>query len=304
MKKIIFLALFVCTFASLSLQAMQSTTLHEAVRAGNLTQTKELIEQGADIHAIEDGHGRTPLHVAALNGFTDIVHYLVEQGATINALDKNGNTPLHLAAQYGLKNMVTILIEKGASLHAKNHVGNTPLHVAVTNGKHNGKHDNVRILVHFGANIVAKNEQKANPLYEALLLRQADIYAYLNNVNKYYSYRNIPTATTMNEKIIPQYLLLAALKNHPYHIIHFIENPQCDYLPHLRYCMRTMQLPEGKDDGGLRELMWRDWEHKKVLNKELLLKDCIVKNIIGFKVLAHYNLYNKTIKPDTHFNWK
>ena len=41
--------------------------------------------------------GRTPLHLAANEGFLDIVHTLIDAGANIGAIDYKGETPLQKA---------------------------------------------------------------------------------------------------------------------------------------------------------------------------------------------------------------
>jgi len=47
-----------------------------------------------------DENGNTMLHWAVINGHLDIVELLVEEGANINAVNWHGDTPLHLAAKY------------------------------------------------------------------------------------------------------------------------------------------------------------------------------------------------------------
>ena len=42
--------------------------------------------------------GNTPLHLAASNGYKEIVEALIRAGADKDHQDKFGNTPLHMAA--------------------------------------------------------------------------------------------------------------------------------------------------------------------------------------------------------------
>jgi hypothetical protein len=47
--------------------------------------------------SVADEEGRTPLHVAALNGHSSCVVLLLKKGQPVDASDKRGQTPLHLA---------------------------------------------------------------------------------------------------------------------------------------------------------------------------------------------------------------
>jgi len=62
---------------------------------------------------------RTPLHLASQNGNLDVVEYLVNQKADINA-QANGyspGTPLHLASQNGHLNIVEYLVNQNADIN-------------------------------------------------------------------------------------------------------------------------------------------------------------------------------------------
>jgi len=52
-------------------------------------------ESGADLEATERLNGHTPLLEAAVENHIDIVKYLLESGANINAKSIMGNTSLH-----------------------------------------------------------------------------------------------------------------------------------------------------------------------------------------------------------------
>ena len=64
---------------------------------GSLEDVKTLVARGANLNA-PDNDGYTPLHLAAMSGFTDKALFLIEQGADRHALTKGGSLPLHLAA--------------------------------------------------------------------------------------------------------------------------------------------------------------------------------------------------------------
>jgi ankyrin repeat protein len=55
---------------------------------------KLLLAAGASVNGAETTQGRTAMHGAALWGLTDVVKFLTEQGADLNATDRRGLTPL------------------------------------------------------------------------------------------------------------------------------------------------------------------------------------------------------------------
>lgn len=90
--------------------------LQRACKKGDLAEVKSLIERGADANESDFG-GFTCLHEAALAGHTDIVEYLIEQGANVNkqALEFGDfETPLMDAAENKHIDTVKILLKNGA----------------------------------------------------------------------------------------------------------------------------------------------------------------------------------------------
>jgi ankyrin repeat protein len=108
--------------------------LFDAVRNGNTSKARTLLNKGADINAKLKGRG-TLLHGAALNGQKDLVELLLSKGADVNAKDDEyGATPLHLAAYNGHKEVVRILLAKGVDINTKDKEGDTPLDNALASG--------------------------------------------------------------------------------------------------------------------------------------------------------------------------
>ena len=61
--------------------------LLKASRTGDLKKVKYLVENGADVNALDEW-GKTPLYMASYRGHLDIVKYLLENGADVNPLPK------------------------------------------------------------------------------------------------------------------------------------------------------------------------------------------------------------------------
>lgn len=93
----------------------------------------------------------------------ELVRWLVEQGADVNAPDQYKRTPLHAQAATWSGN-IALLLDLGADIHARDYQEDTPLHSAT--GAHRSK--SVRELVARGAAINAENAMGHTPLAKGL----------------------------------------------------------------------------------------------------------------------------------------
>mmetsp|Transcript_26417 Transcript_26417/g.72641 ORF Transcript_26417/g.72641 Transcript_26417/m.72641 type:complete len:449 (+) Transcript_26417:137-1483(+) len=73
--------------------------VHEFAASGDLESLKEAAEKDSRLLHWRDPNGWTPLHEAARSGQTEVVNYLVEKGADINAIDKGNTSPLRVAVE-------------------------------------------------------------------------------------------------------------------------------------------------------------------------------------------------------------
>ena len=105
----------------------QSHNLWEVVAAGDLSAIKNALDGGVDLNAQDPQFGSTPLSWAALMGHTEVVALLLEQGADVNAQNRDGATPLHSAAFLGRTETVKLLLEKGADPKLRNNTGSTAI---------------------------------------------------------------------------------------------------------------------------------------------------------------------------------
>ena len=72
----------------------------------------------------------TVLHYAAQAGCSQIVAFVLENGAKVDALDFEQVTPLMMACQKGHSQVVEMLIKHGAAINHQDIYGRTPLHMA------------------------------------------------------------------------------------------------------------------------------------------------------------------------------
>ncbi|KAL3723928.1 hypothetical protein ACJRO7_036007 [Eucalyptus globulus] len=64
-------------------------------------QLRRFVEQGGASLSTPDANGYYALQWAALNNFTDVVQYIIENGGRVNATDNLKQTALHWAAVRG-----------------------------------------------------------------------------------------------------------------------------------------------------------------------------------------------------------
>jgi len=82
----------------------------------------------------KDNFGSTPLYYASRNQAFDIVKFLVEHGADVNAKNRDGMTAtLALVALSFDENILWYLIDKGANIYAKNNNGSDILNLTIGN---------------------------------------------------------------------------------------------------------------------------------------------------------------------------
>eukprot|EP00499_Haloplacidia_sp_CaronLabIsolate_P006726 CAMPEP_0196770746 /NCGR_PEP_ID=MMETSP1104-20130614/1311_1 /TAXON_ID=33652 /ORGANISM="Cafeteria sp., Strain Caron Lab Isolate" /LENGTH=390 /DNA_ID=CAMNT_0042140861 /DNA_START=108 /DNA_END=1276 /DNA_ORIENTATION=+ len=112
-------------------QSETNAALFHAVEACDQEGVAELVSRGAQIDAVSEQSGRTPLYVACLYQHLSLVHTLLRLGASVDQHTHNSRrTAMHAAAELGWVEGVKALLDAGASPYAPDDSGTTPLHVA------------------------------------------------------------------------------------------------------------------------------------------------------------------------------
>lgn len=110
---------------------------------GHTTALRWMLQQGAEIAAISDNAmGATAVHLAICGGYFETLHFLLEQGAGVDAKDKQQCTPLLVAAQYGEIMCAHLLLRHGADAQAVDENGDTAMHWVA----YKGHYEFVRLL--------------------------------------------------------------------------------------------------------------------------------------------------------------
>ena len=108
---------------------------------GEKDLTKRLVAMGADVNK----PGWAPLHYASTRGHLEIMTFLLDQNAYIDAASPNGTTPLMMAAFYGTPSAVKLLLEAGADPMLKNVQGLSAIDFA----QRNNRADSAEIIAAF-----------------------------------------------------------------------------------------------------------------------------------------------------------
>ncbi len=134
--------------------------IHELAQKGDLEGVKTLIEQNPELVKARDKDGRTPLHWACRGVHLEVVMFLLDNGADVNAEDVNKVVPLHSLGVRNSPKAIEALLSKGANVDAKDYRGNTALH----NAAMYDAADAVSLLVKKGADIEIRENYGRTPL--------------------------------------------------------------------------------------------------------------------------------------------
>jgi ankyrin repeat protein len=103
------------------------SSIYSAAILGQEKSISDYIASTKDVNSGENTSQGTPLHAAVISGNLDVVNTLLNNGADVNAIDDADLTPLHVAVIEGQEPIVKTLIAHHAKIDAKDMIGATPL---------------------------------------------------------------------------------------------------------------------------------------------------------------------------------
>jgi ankyrin repeat protein len=148
--------------------------LHCAVKADNEEMVEVLLNNGADINLRDTGRlasGRTPLHFAAHECNDRIADLLLSRGADVSCVDSWGRTPLHWAAIENCTTLAHLLLAKGAEVNKRDNFRRHALSLA---SSHSSK-EMVELLIESDAEIMQGDEDGYTPLHWASTREIAEV---------------------------------------------------------------------------------------------------------------------------------
>lgn len=191
------------------------TALQQACRAGVLEVADLLLQKGADPDSSRGGFAgvrpatlsadRTPLHLAANYGHSNIVKALLEAGSNLQASTADsGSTALHFAVEHGSEDVVRYLMDWGANLEAENALSETALTIAIQE-----RHDTViKFLISRGAKLALTTVQ--DQIYLDRVLNMKSIASTVHQLQSlsFESGSMLPHETTLLDSSTSKYPIL------------------------------------------------------------------------------------------------
>lgn len=132
--------------------------LVSAVNENKIKRVKFWVKKKKLSSDLKTLYGTPILTIACEKGYLDIVKFLIENGADVNAKDKGGNPPLICAAMFNSIYIVKLLIENGADINFQSYFGKFKLKDFIKSK--------------FGAK---SKKQKISPLLVAIIQENIDV---------------------------------------------------------------------------------------------------------------------------------
>eukprot|EP00761_Pharyngomonas_kirbyi_P014844 gb/GECH01014875.1/.p1 GENE.gb/GECH01014875.1/~~gb/GECH01014875.1/.p1 ORF type:complete len:721 (+),score=143.83 gb/GECH01014875.1/:1-2163(+) len=138
-----FFAILILFFSLVSLatysipRGMAYLDAHSSATYGFKNRVATFVHQNNNVDLVDSRTGKTLLHVAAANGHSSLVRWLLENQADVTMQDNQGNTPLHLVDGFAAAREMMRYIEKHAmfdALFTINNNNETAIHTIHSEG--------------------------------------------------------------------------------------------------------------------------------------------------------------------------
>lgn len=170
------------------------SALSLATRANQIELVKALIDLKAPLLHHPHAFGNVS-HIAAKEGYLDLLRFFTEIGCELDHQDMNLRTPLHLAVEYDQTATVDFLIEQKVPLDAKDARLYSPLFIAVL--EHNV--DLSKKLIAAGADIIQQNSAGQSLLH---LVDREDIASLLIEAGHPLNLKNKISFTPLHQHVM------------------------------------------------------------------------------------------------------
>ena len=149
-----------------------------ALRCGNRSVAEYLLEITDDPATVIDNNGSNLLHKAAWGDLPELAKLLLDQyGMDIDIKDHAGRTALHVAAYQGNTRILKYLLEHSADVNAVDNEGKTP----IFSGAYDGNLKTIKMLCEYGANLLLKDNDNLTVLEYAVSRKEFETAKFLNN---------------------------------------------------------------------------------------------------------------------------
>lgn len=202
-----------------------SSSLFRAIKANDSDLVKQLLKSQKDQLNVQNKNGITPLHEAVKITSKEMIELLLQNGADVNARDKEGKSPLEIAIEKQNLTLIASLL-KAKNIQATNDQGVSLIFLVIAQGNEKLLQE---FLSHFPHHLEVKNEWGLTPLLFAALLGKAPIVSRLldNNANLLASTtlekntllhvaassRNLDTLNLVIERLTKKRVLSLEMKN-------------------------------------------------------------------------------------------
>jgi ankyrin repeat protein len=181
-------------------QTMNGEPVHSqlwiAARDGNTPRVRYLIEQNADVNELDDDPDvPNALWNALCYKNFDIIAILLKAGADARSTATGGASLIHYAVGVGNEELMFLLLDHGANVSQRDHDKNTAIHGAA----YNDRSDMILTLLDLNADINATNKDGQTPLHAAAIGGAIKSVTMLISCKARLDSKNISGRTAMDE---------------------------------------------------------------------------------------------------------